>query len=513
MRSRLSAAWARSREIVRSIRFRLTMWFVAILAVILAVFSTFIYIQQSRDLRAASLARLENKFTQLQAMVQTPSRELARAGHLTLPSMPDNAQPLLQGGDVMAITDTTGQVVQWTGPLTLNTLQQITQSELTERQGTDPQTYTVSPEAEQPNVRNTQYLFLFAPISLGDSVIAFLVMGSPIDPDGQLQRLILTLLLGSVGTLVVALGGGFWLADRAMRPVKTITHTARDLGESDLSRRLHLGRGDELGELADTFDAMLDRLQAAFDRQRRFTADASHELRTPLTIINLEAGRASQPGRSSQDMQQALATIRSENEFMTRLVNNLLTLSRMDSGLTALNFEPVDLSDVALEGVERLAPLATRQGVALEAGELPELTVSGDRQFLAQMINNLIENAIKYTAPSPDRRVRVETALCSEGKVPMACLRVADSGPGIAPEHLPHLFDRFFQADPARTRGAADHAGATGSAGVGLGLSIVHWIVRAHGGSVCVDSAVGQGSTFEVRLPLTPPDESGPPSA
>ena len=332
MSTRLANLWRRVGDVIGSIRFRLTLWFVAILAVILLVFSTFIYIQQARALREASLARLENKFTQLQTLVQLPVRELTRAGHLTLPSMPDNAQPLLQDGDVMAITDTSGQVVQATGPLSVGTIARITQSELNERQNSDPRTYTITPEADETQARRAQYLFLFAPISLGNSVIAFLVMGSPVDPDGQLQRLILTLLLGSIGTLVVALGGGFWLADRAMRPVKTITHTAQDLGESDLSRRLNLGRHDELGELADTFDAMLDRLQAAFDRQRRFTADASHELRTPLTIINLEAGRAAQPGRSMEDMLQAMAVIRSENEFMTRLVTNLLTLSRMDLG-------------------------------------------------------------------------------------------------------------------------------------------------------------------------------------
>jgi len=509
MRRLLAVAWRRLHDVIGSIRFRLTLWFVAILAVVLLVFSTFIYIQQARDLRAASLTRLENKFTQLQTLVQLPLREISGSGGLTLPSMPNNAQPLLQAGDVMAITDASGQVVQATGPLSIDTISRITQSELSERPTSDPRTYTITPEADEARAPSAQYQFLFAPISLGNNVIAFLVMGSPIDPGGQLHRLILTLLLGSLGTLIVALGGGFWLADRAMRPVKTITHTARDLGETDLSRRLNLGRGDELGELADTFDAMLDRLQAAFDRQRRFTADASHELRTPLTIINLEATRAAQPGRSADDMHQALAVIRSENEFMTRLVNNLLTLSRMDSGLTALAFEPIDLSDVALEGVERLAPLAARQNVTLSAGELPELMVNGDRQFLAQLVNNLIENGIKYTAEADQRRVCVETALVTQGDQPMGCLRVIDSGPGISPENLPHLFERFFQADAARTRGAKEDGDEAGSSGVGLGLSIVEWIANAHGGRVRVESTLGQGSTFEVLLPLDTSDRRG----
>jgi two-component system OmpR family sensor kinase len=448
------------------------------------------------------LARLENKFTQLQALVQFPMRELTRPGGLSLPSMPDNAQPLLQGGDVLAIADPNGQVVQTIGPLSPETMNRISLTELSERQSADPRTYTITPEADEAQAHSVEYLFLFSPITLGNSVVAFLVMGSPVDPDGQLHRLILTLLLGSIGTLVVALGGGFWLSDRAMRPVKTITHAARDIGETDLSRRLNLGQRDELGELADTFDAMLDRLQAAFDRQRRFTADASHELRTPLTIINLEAARAAQPGHKPNEMQRALNVIRSENEFMTRVVNNLLTLSRMDSGQTALSFEPVDLSDVALEGVERLAPLAARQDVTLSAGDLPELMVMGDRQSLAQMVNNFIENGIKYTAECDERRVCVEAARCSDGDLQRACIRVTDSGKGIAPEHLPHLFERFYQADAARTRGGAEDNDEASSAGVGLGLSIVEWIAHAHGGSVRVDSTVSRGTTFEVVFPL-----------
>jgi signal transduction histidine kinase len=502
MRTGLDAAFRRVKEIAGSIRFRITLWFVAILAIVLAAFSIFVYVQQARDLRSASLARLETRFAQVQALVQIPIREIARAGPLSLPSMPSNTQPLLRANDVMAITDPSGQVLQAAGPLSLDTIDRIAQSELGEQHNDTPRTYSITPDTEEEKAQSSQYLFLFAPVTLGDHVIAFIVMGSPIDPDGQLRRLVLTLILGSVGTLVVALGGGFWLADRAMRPVNTITQAARIIGETDLSRRLNLGRRDELGELADTFDGMLERLQAAFDRQRRFTADASHELRTPLTIINLEATRASQPGRSPDDVHHALGVIRSENEFMTRLVNNLLTLSRMDSGQTALSFEPVDLSDVALEGVERLAPLAARRDVTIETGDLPETMVLGDRQVLTQMVNNLIENGIKYTGDSVERVVRVETSRSSDGEAQAAVLRVSDSGVGIAPEHVPHLFERFYQADRARTRDIADEAPEAGSSGVGLGLSIVEWIVRAHRGHVRVRSSLGQGTTFEILLPL-----------
>jgi len=297
--------------------------------------------------------------------------------------------------------------------------------------------------------------------------------------------------------------GGFWLADQAIQPVKQITQTARSISETDLSLRLNLNRKDELGELADTFDAMLARLQAAFERQRQFTADASHELRTPLTIIDLETSRALSARRSAQEYEHALKVIQSENQFMIRLVNNLLTLARMDAGQVALQNQRLDLSDVTLEVVERLAPLAAKEQVKLTVGELPELPILGDRQYLAQMLTNLVENAIKYTT-GEEKRVWVETGCSDAAQGKFAWVRVTDNGPGIPEEHLPHLFDRFYQVDRARTRQSydAESQDEQTPSGTGLGLSIAQWIAKAHRGIIRVQSRVGEGSTFEVSLPL-----------
>jgi heavy metal sensor kinase len=302
--------------------------------------------------------------------------------------------------------------------------------------------------------------------------------------------LIFTLLLGSGLTLAVALGGGLWLADRAMRPVHTITRAARSISETDLNRRLNMKSKDELGELANTFDDMLARLQAAFERQRQFVADASHELRTPLTIVNLESSRALAAKRTTDEYQRALGVIRSENEFMSHLVSDLLTLARMDSGQMAMEKTRLDLSDLALEAVERLSPLAERKNVRLETGDLPEVNLQGDRRYLLQMLNNLIENGIKYTG-GEEKRVRVETGL----EIDSAWVRVSDTGQGIPPEHLPHLFDRFYRVDKARSRDEDESQG-----GNGLGLSIVNWIAQAHDGEVRVESTQGMGTTFEVRF-------------
>jgi signal transduction histidine kinase len=358
-------------------------------------------------------------------------------------------------------------------------------------------------------------MWVVAPVASGNNPIGFFLLGTPIDPNGQLPRLLVTFSLGLLLILGVALAGGVWLADRAMRPVKTITEAAQNISETDLSLRLHMDSQDELGQLANTFDAMLDRLQASFERLRQFTADASHELRTPLTIIDLEASRALATQRHAQEYERSLKVIHSENRFMSRMVTNLLTLARMDAGQVTLHKEPVDLSDVALEVVERLAPIAKKEQVRLSAGDLPELLILGDRQYLVQMLSNLVENAIKYCRVE-DRRIQVEAGSRSSKDGALACVRVIDNGIGIAPEHLPHLFDRFYQVDKARTRQnnetgveeknqsqeKAAEVFDSAPSGTGLGLSIARWIAQAHGGEINVESEPGKGSTFEVSIPL-----------
>jgi signal transduction histidine kinase len=287
---------------------------------------------------------------------------------------------------------------------------------------------------------------------------------------------------------------GYWLAGRILRPVQTITRAAREIGATDLHRRLALDRTDELGELADTFDQMLVRLEAAFERQRQFTADASHELRTPLTIVGVETERALAQARSPEEYRRALAVIQTESSNMNQLVNDLLTLARLEAGAAPVPRERLDLGDVILEVVERLAPMAHSQGVTLDVADMPALPVLGDRRALAQMLGNLLENGIRHgTAEGP--QVRIDAGCRGAAGGQRAFVRVADNGPGIAPEHLPHVFDRFYRADTARS-----------GRGSGLGLAIAQQITRAHGGEISVRSSrvAGEGCVFEVTLPLGP---------
>ena len=232
-------------------------------------------------------------------------------------------------------------------------------------------------------------------------------------------------------------------------------------------------------------------------RRRQFTADASHELRTPLTIIELEASRALAAPRPPGEYQESLRVIQAENQTMTRLVNNLLTLARMDAGQAVMKHEPLDLSELALEAVERLAPLAKRNHVRLETGELPEAHILGDHQYLLGMICNLIENGIGSTAGA-ERWGVINTGL--EGN--LARVWVSDNGPGIAAEHLPHLFDRFYRVDKARSQNIDDERPAQSetTSGSGLGLAITQWVVQAHQGDIRAESRAEEGTTLRGQI-------------
>ncbi len=472
------------RSFFSGIRFRLTLWFVLILALVLAAFIASVYSLQARDLRRQTLARLEYNLTRLQTAFQI------NFGAIILTTPRPDLSLVLQQDDVLYIHDLTGQTLASYGPLTQADMEHLLQ--ISTGEDLTSKAFQINLSTNLERSAGSDYIFVSTALPLSRSQAVHLLLGSPVDPGNQLRGLLTTLILAGFGLLALAMFGGYWLADRAMRPVKAITQTARQISESDLTRRINLKANDELGQLAATFDEMLGRLQAAFERQRQFTADASHELRTPLTIISLEAGHALAAERPAQEYQRTLGVILTENEYMVHLVNDLLVLSRMDAGQTSLKREPCDLSDLAVDVAERLTPLARRRSVTIEFTDLPETPLQGDRQLLTQMISNLLENAIKY---SPEGSGRVELATGMDGEI--IWLKVTDHGQGIPLEHQAHIFERFYRADAARSH----NEGGETPAGSGLGLAIVKWIIEAHGGEIQLTSAEGQGSVFEVRLP------------
>jgi signal transduction histidine kinase len=484
--------------ILHSIRFRLALWFVFILTVLLIVFSGLLFYIQIHELRAETLIRLESKLENIERAFGVDTANAQIAGEQFFLGSNNEGDTLLHKEDVLALYKSDESLQKMWGPFT-----EIIGLDLARiRKGEERE-----PLIELLTLRSGDdlipYVFKIVPLYSEGVFTGYLALGTPLDPRGQLKRLFITLVVLIGLTLMVSFAGGFWLADRAMRPVKTIAARARLIGETDLSQRFNLPQKDEIGQLAGTFDSMLARLESAFARQRQFTADASHELRTPLTIVNLETTRALSAARPAKEYQRALQVIQSENELMNHLVNDMLTLARMDARQESLHKEPLDLSDLTLDVAERLTPLAARQEIKLETGELPEVLIVGDRQSLTQMLTNLVENAIKYTAqnePDKMRRVLVETG--AHPTQTLGWVRVTDTGPGIPGEHLDHLFDRFYRVDESRTRSEDLPDDESSPAGSGLGLAIVEGIAKLHGGSIEVQSEPGKGSMFEIVFPL-----------
>ena len=453
-----------------SIRVRLTLWYVALLAVILVVFSGVLYLSLSRGLREELDISLSSEATRLIATMEVEN------GAAVLGEGPDN----LQLGTVAALYNATGQRLVAYDPR--QPLPSVPDALTRAAQG--QQTFVTA-----SLVDGSQWRVLAVPVTENGVQIGILEVGRPLGQlDATLRQLGLLLALVVPVTLLLASAGGLFLAGRALNPIDRITRAAAAIGADDLSRRLGFSANrDEVGRLAATFDRMLDRLDAAFRRQRQFTADASHELRTPLTMLTGQIDVALEHKRTPAEYEQLLRSLRDDATRMSQLVSELLTLARADAGQQLLAMEELDLGELVRSVVAAMQPLALQRGVHLADQVQPQVSVSGDQMRLTQLLVNLVDNAVRYTPSGGVVNVAVER------ERQWAILRVTDTGAGIAAEHLPHVFERFYRADPARAR--AD-------GGAGLGLAIGQWIAQAHGGQISVASELGRGSAFTVRLPL-----------
>jgi heavy metal sensor kinase len=289
--------------------------------------------------------------------------------------------------------------------------------------------------------------------------------------------------------LVCATAGGYFMSRRALAPVRRIIAAAADIGATNLSSRLAVPHtGDELQRLSETLNNMLSRIEDAFQRIAQFTADASHELRTPLAILRTRTELALRRPRSESEYREVLGQLLVGLERSSDLVERLMLLARADSGDRILQQEPVQLDvilrSVCEQGATLCASKCLRFQMDLSAADTP---IEGDADFLERLFLILIDNAIKYTAPGG------EMTVSSQVEAGSVIVSVRDSGIGISAADLPHLFQRFYRVDKARSRA---------SGGTGLGLAIGRWIARAHRGDIEVESTLGKGTIFRVRLPL-----------
>uniref|UniRef100_A0A7C4Q3I8 histidine kinase n=2 Tax=Bellilinea TaxID=475960 RepID=A0A7C4Q3I8_9CHLR len=338
------------------------------------------------------------------------------------------------------------------------------------------------------SINGVRVRVLSVPLRTNRGPVGYLQVGLSLALVEITQNTLATVLIALTITLMIVVLVTTWaLTGEALAQLETVTQVATQITQADdLSRRIPVAATaeDEVSRLIRAFNQTLERLEKLFATQRRFLADVSHELRTPLTVIKGEVGLM----RLTNELdEESLRSIEKEVDRLSRLVGDLLLLAQAESGQLPLELKPVELDTILLEVIQQMQVLASGK-VNLRLEEIDQVLINGDRDRLKQVILNLVSNAVNYTPVGGEVRLWL-------GKIEQrACLKVEDTGPGIPPEDLPYIFDRFYRGDPSRKR--------TESSGFGLGLSIAKWIVDRHGGQIEVESQVGKGTRFTVWLPL-----------
>jgi len=453
-------------KFLKSIKFRLTLWYLVAIVAMLVVFGTFAFYLLSRNLYRGLDQSLRDRVIELQGSIRYD---------------PINRQFLIAPnvGEFVMFYDADGVLIQRLGPNIQADISRTVELALLGKKE-----FQTAERPEGPAVR-----FYAVPLDVASQErVAFLVGRATNDIVSVLSIFRMVILNSSIFVLILAGVGGIFLADRTLKPVEKIAETARTIGESDLSRRIDVQTDDELGLLAATINGMIDRLETAFKKERQFVADASHELRTPLAILQAESSLALEKDRSPAEYQQSLELVSQEIEFMSEIVGKMLLLARSDSGSETIDFEDVKLKPLLAELAQDLDLLVQDKGLTLELGAMDELKVRGDRIKLKQLFLNILDNAVRYT---PGGGTITASLVRRDGQ---AVASITDTGIGIPADHLPFIFDRFYRVDKSRT--ASD-------GGTGLGLSIALSAAKMHGGGIEVESEPDKGTTFRVVLPLT----------
>jgi len=450
---------------IKTLRVRFAVWTSGLLLVILTFFGVYVYVSMARGLSAAIDDSLTVNASQVAAglgiengklilpdsLMETPENADLRGPNFTIRILTPQGTPLKEFGAFHNL------------PVSLK-----------------PSFSTFSDPATNTDVRIYNY-----PVYNNNQLLALVQVAQSLqDMQDTLQSLLATLLI-SIPMLVTLAGiGGYFLAARALAPIDQITSTARRISAKDLSARLNIPvTDDEVGRLTQTLNDMLTRLDDSFQRERQFTNDASHELRTPLTAMQAILGMIRTKRRTPEEYEQALDDLGEETDRLRTLVENLLRLARGEKRSNNPH-ERIDISTLTKDVTDSLRPLAEIKSLTL-ACDIPEnLTTVGDSDELIRLFVNLLDNAIKYTEHG---KITV-TAQKNEKEI---AISIEDTGIGISPEHLPHIFDRFYRVDESRSM-----------RGAGLGLAIAMEIVRAHGGTIEAYSKIGQGTTFTIHLPV-----------
>jgi two-component system, OmpR family, sensor kinase len=458
-----------------SLRLRLTLWYAALLAVSLLAFGSLLYIVLQASLEHQLDEALLLRATQITRNLSPGADGRLDPSDLTSSLLAPRPLETPAARELyVQLLDQRGEVVGQSGsslPIDPETILRAL--------GRDEVLQTL------PLTAGRSVRLLSRPIEADGAVVGVIQVGETLDGvEATLRQVRDILALGAIVVLGLAVSGGLLLAGRALAPVRGVSATARRITvTADFGQRLpSQRRRDEVGELVETFNALIARVEATLAEQQRFLADTSHELRSPLTVIRANLGFLRRE-LDSDTRAECVREAEDEAQRMGRLIGDLLLLGQAESS-ELLRRAPLAIADLIVEVAEQARVQASDR--TIEVAPLQPITLNADRDRLKQVIWNLVENALRYSPSGGAIR------LSAVQEADQAVIAVSDEGPGIDPEHLPHLFERFYRVDRARSR-------ATG--GAGLGLAIVQHLVKAHGGSVAVQSQPGQGTTFTLRLP------------
>jgi len=455
---------------LKSIKFRLTLWYLAAIVVLLVIFGTVAYYLLSKNLYRNLDESLRTRVIELQGSIKIDGRQVQFEQKVS---------------ELVMIYDADGALMERLGPNV-----EFSNIDITVKEALFGKSSFVS--ASTPNGPDVR--LYAAPFNVDSGTRVAIIVGRlPNDILDMLAIFRMVILNSSLLVVILAGVGGLFLADRTLKPVERIADIARGIGESDLSRRIDIQTDDELGRLASTLNGMIARLEEAFKKQRQFVADASHELRTPLAIIQAESSLALGKRRTQEELRKSLELVSQEVAYMSDIVGKLLRLARSDAGVEPVNFQDVNARDLLVELSQDVEALAQEKDLLFTLGSMDSLTIKGDRLKLRQLFLIILDNAIRHTPGGGS----ISGSLVRRND--SAVTSIGDTGIGISAEHLPFIFDRFYRVDKARS-----HA----EGGMGLGLSIAISIAKMHGGEIEVESQVGVGTTFRIVLPLADPQAS-----
>ena len=471
---------------IESLRARLTVWYVSVLAVVLVGVSIMIHVLLGREL----YDRIDENLRAVTGIAVTSLDNDLREGQSVVDAARSTAAELQSNQAMLAIYDAAGTLLAEAGrdeelQLTLPTTDRITSAE--------PILYTAVESDEDDRHRIAVRRAVVGPSRTQYVIVGGTDLEATEDELASLRRVLL-----SVVPLALVIAGivGWFLARHSLSPVMMMAERARRIGVENLGDRLPVSNPhDELGRLAATFNELLDRLATSFSQQRQFMADASHELRTPVATTRTAATVALQvPHRNESDYRETLQLIELQTERLARMVDDMFTLARADAGDYPMQLTPMYLDELIEEVARGARVLADAKNVAIDVvtdadGDAP---FTGDEDLIRRMIVNLIDNAIRY---APAGSTVTVTLLRSNGHYGIT---VSDRGRGIPALAQPHIFKRFYRSDVARGRAAGDVSGA------GLGLAIARWIARLHEGDVSLVDSSAAGTTFQIRLPKEP---------